>query len=91
MATEQFTDRGGSDAEYAVYQALHRTGRREPRDFLFNPAGTGVSFLVAFPRTAIAVGREVNPLEAVASDIQFISENDALDDASSALRSVIGG
>ena len=93
MATEQFISRGGTEAEYSIYRALHQTGRREPGDFVFKPAQRGMSFFVSSPRTFIRVGGTPNPLAdaAISAPVANIEEGRALEDAQSALEEALGG
>lgn len=95
MATQQFIDRGGTEAEYSIYQALYRTGRKEPRDFVFNPPGVPLSFVVSSPRVGLRIG-EVTAAQrfqlasTATPRVAVISEQDALSNGSFALSRALG-
>lgn len=99
MATDQFTDRGGSEPEFQLYKAILSTGRREPRDFMFRPlSDPSLSFLVSSPRVGIRVGgygdgrdQLFSQQAGISPRIETINESRALSDARGALTQVLGG
>lgn len=99
MASQSFIQRGGSEPEYQIYQALYSTGRKEPQDFVFRPPETPVlSFVVFSPRVGLRVGQEsaterllMDSLGMAAPRVEFIDEGAALSDGRNALLSALGG
>jgi len=100
MASQAFQERGGTEAEYRIYQALLRTGRRESTDFVFSPPfeGEGVSFIVSVPRVGLVLsdpllndGAEVIRAAASRLDVKVIQESEALSRPDRALSEALRG
>lgn len=99
MATDNFTDRGGTEPEFRLYKAILSTGRREPRDFMFRPpSDPSLSFLVSSPRVGIRVGgfgdgrdQLFSRQAGVSPRVETVAESRALSDARGALTQVLGG
>lgn len=97
---EKWLDTGGTRAEYAIFKALYRTGRKAGVDFIYQPGQQmGPSFVVFEPRVGLKVTTALGGQDGLAEitkasagiRVEFIPETQAINEPERALNDALEG